>query len=98
MRRNCAAVQARETCGRNSVVECQLPKLNVVGSSPIARFQKSTLETIAQQKTVLYLDDSLAFALNLSYFIKLNSERTCKQAAIAAVKLFYTRSHYNFRN
>jgi hypothetical protein len=25
-------------CGRNSVVECQLPKLNVVGSSPIARF------------------------------------------------------------
>jgi hypothetical protein len=24
-------------CGRNSVVECQLPKLNVVGSSPIAR-------------------------------------------------------------
>lgn len=25
-------------CGRNSVVECQLPKLDVVGSSPIARF------------------------------------------------------------
>ena len=24
-------------CGRNSVVECQLPKLDVVGSSPIAR-------------------------------------------------------------
>ena len=24
--------------GRNSVVECQLPKLNVVGSNPIARF------------------------------------------------------------
>ncbi len=24
-------------CGRNSVVECQLPKLNAVGSSPIAR-------------------------------------------------------------
>jgi hypothetical protein len=23
--------------GRNSVVECQLPKLDVVGSSPIAR-------------------------------------------------------------
>ena len=23
--------------GRNSVVECQLPKLNVVGSNPIAR-------------------------------------------------------------
>jgi hypothetical protein len=25
-------------CGRNSVVECQLPKLDVVGSNPIARF------------------------------------------------------------
>ncbi len=24
--------------GRNSVVECQLPKLDVVGSNPIARF------------------------------------------------------------
>jgi integrase len=30
-------------CGRNSVVECQLPKLNVVGSSPIVRLlDKST--------------------------------------------------------
>ena len=29
-------------CGRNSVVECQLPKLDVVGSNPIARsFHKS---------------------------------------------------------
>src|SRR5262245_30979334 len=27
-------------CGRNSVVECQLPKLDVVGSNPIARFHK----------------------------------------------------------
>ena len=24
--------------GRNSVVECQLPKLDVAGSSPVARF------------------------------------------------------------
>ncbi len=30
-------------CGRNSVVECQLPKLNVVGSNPIARFFVSIL-------------------------------------------------------
>jgi hypothetical protein len=29
--------------GRNSVVECQLPKLNVVGSNPIARFFVSIL-------------------------------------------------------
>ena len=26
------------TCGRNSVVECQLPKLDVEGSNPFARF------------------------------------------------------------
>jgi hypothetical protein len=28
----------KSVCGRNSVVECQLPKLDVVGSNPIARF------------------------------------------------------------
>jgi hypothetical protein len=26
------------SCGRNSVVECQLPKLDVAGSNPVARF------------------------------------------------------------
>ncbi len=31
-------IEYRKICGRNSVVECQLPKLNVVGSNPIARF------------------------------------------------------------
>ena len=31
---------AFSTCGRNSAVECQLPKLDVVGSSPIARSNK----------------------------------------------------------
>lgn len=29
------------TSGRNSAVECQLPKLDVVGSSPIARSNKN---------------------------------------------------------
>src|SRR4051794_12904084 len=28
-----------QQCGRNSVVECSLPKADVVGSNPIARFQ-----------------------------------------------------------
>ena len=28
-------------CGRNSVVECQLPKLDVGGSNPLARFLSS---------------------------------------------------------
>jgi hypothetical protein len=32
-----AEVQSPPNCGRNSVVECQLPKLDVVGSNPIAR-------------------------------------------------------------
>ena len=30
-------------CGRNSVVECQLPKLDVAGSNPVARFGRNTL-------------------------------------------------------
>ena len=30
-------------CGRNSAVECQLPKLDVVGSNPIARFRPISL-------------------------------------------------------
>ena len=28
-------------CGCNSVVECQLPKLNVAGSNPVIRFNKN---------------------------------------------------------
>src|SRR5439155_13676459 len=31
------AFVARTGCGRNSVVECQLPKLDVAGSTPVAR-------------------------------------------------------------
>src|SRR6185437_9299939 len=31
-----------ETCGRNSGVECQLPKLDVTGSNPVARSEKDT--------------------------------------------------------
>ncbi len=27
----------RSSCGRNSAVECQLPKLDVAGSNPVAR-------------------------------------------------------------
>ena len=30
-------------CGRNSVVECQLPKLDVGGSNPLARFFKDSI-------------------------------------------------------
>ncbi len=30
--------KGRVVCGRNSVVECQLPKLDVEGSNPFARF------------------------------------------------------------
>ncbi len=31
-------LEASMARGRNSAVECQLPKLDVVGSNPIARF------------------------------------------------------------
>ncbi len=37
----------RRLCGRNSVVERQLPKLKVVGSNPIARFD-STLRLLSK--------------------------------------------------
>jgi hypothetical protein len=44
-------------CGRNSVVECQLPKLDVVGSNPIARFfillRGSVYEQSPQRKSSL---------------------------------------------
>ena len=29
--------ELKRACGRNSVVECQLPKLDVAGSNPVAR-------------------------------------------------------------
>src|SRR2546430_375095 len=32
-----ASANVRVLCGRNSVVECQLPKLDVAGSTPVAR-------------------------------------------------------------
>ena len=32
----------RSSCGRNSAVECQLPKLDVAGSTPVARFLSNT--------------------------------------------------------
>ncbi len=36
-------------CGCSSVVERQLPKLNVVGSSPITRFQVFQSQTLFQK-------------------------------------------------
>jgi hypothetical protein len=33
------AKKATESCGRNSVVECQLPKLDVRSSNLLARFE-----------------------------------------------------------
>lgn len=39
--------------GRNSVVECQLPKLDVVGSNPIARSNKA-LNPCIHEKILKY--------------------------------------------
>ena len=36
-------IRLSENCGRNSVVECQLPKLDVEGSNPFARSGRSTM-------------------------------------------------------
>jgi hypothetical protein len=43
-------------CGRNSVVECQLPKLDVVGSNPIARFFISELKASSSSLGLCCLD------------------------------------------
>ena len=37
-------------CGRNSVVECRLPKPNAVGSNPIARFVRRFSFFIKERK------------------------------------------------
>jgi hypothetical protein len=39
-------------CGSNSVVECQLPKLDVAGSTPVSRSKINNLE--ASQKQTLH--------------------------------------------
>ena len=54
------------TCGRNSVAECQLPKLNVVGSNPIARFSTpvdSSCQRASIVRTVKALERPLAPAI-----------------------------------
>jgi hypothetical protein len=33
-------------CGRNSAVECQLPKLKVAGSNPVARSNTTKIKAI----------------------------------------------------
>ena len=38
IRTDLSTYDMRSKCGRNSAVECQLPKLDVVGSIPIARY------------------------------------------------------------
>jgi hypothetical protein len=44
-----ATIVINHICGCNSVVECQLPKLNVVGSSPIVRFLDKSSDSAPRQ-------------------------------------------------
>ena len=48
-----------QICGCNSVVECQLPKLNVAGSSPVTRLLneqiESRLQSVARLDQLEYL-------------------------------------------
>ena len=39
-------------CGSNSVVECQLPKLDVAGSSPVSRSEKQRSAVTNQQSAL----------------------------------------------
>src|SRR5579883_291642 len=45
------------TCGRNSVVECQLPKLDVRGSNPLARFDLRQIDLLAAPDFQISLAD-----------------------------------------
>lgn len=54
--------------GCNSVVECHLPMVNVVGSSPIARFNLHLQISVVFRKLVLI---RLFFRVNLSDFCSL---------------------------
>ena len=48
--------------GRNSVVECQLPKLDVAGSSPVAR---SIMSPKFQKRSELKLDGRIIPVINV---------------------------------
>ena len=59
--RNCA-VRRPVDCGRNSAVECQLPKLDVEGSNPFARFIPTDYRSMARRyvtKIALVYTDGL---------------------------------------
>ena len=47
-------------CGRNSAVECQLPKLDVAGSNPVARFFTSLSKPAMPYYEFLWTDDIIA--------------------------------------
>ena len=46
--------------GRNSAVECQLPKLDVAGSNPVARFFTSLSKPAMPYYEFLWTDDIIA--------------------------------------
>ncbi len=72
--------KGRVVCGRNSVVECQLPKLNVVGSNPIARFFRIfvVVKPLWQIQSGLFV---LAFAASLVFGYINHHFRFCRTRA-----------------
>jgi hypothetical protein len=48
-------------CGSNSVVECQLPKLDVAGSSPVSRFTAIIKSHLKKRKAAAKFDFSCGF-------------------------------------
>ena len=74
-------------CGRNSVVECQLPKLDVVGSNPIARcFAILCIDShivakygLFNRLTIIFIRSlsKIAFALKCSCMLCFGALRWC---------------------
>ena len=72
--RRCHDSSQSRFCGRNSVVECQLPKLDVEGSNPFARSRrKSRWELYSEPVRVTlprFIGESVQFAQSVSAWAK----------------------------
>jgi hypothetical protein len=55
--------------GRNSAVECQLPKLDVTGSIPVARSKPFTIQTVPERKSTVFLTGKSKVSLDELNFL-----------------------------
>ena len=71
--------------GIAQLVERQLPKLNVVGSSPIARSIFFCISSLAVQQSAIISDDFFTFACNYYHLLKKSRTRSTPRLSDQAV-------------